>query len=155
MTESESVALPFGDSPMLSVLLVFCQPTNVIIRHDPEKMQALFSNFFKFFSKSFQIPEKPCNLKVFKDPSPLLFHLFSKESCCTGCQLKLCLSHFLFFIPGKEDHRSHRISFTDDGTDCFRSNPFRLDPAKQEQIAFPLPLPGDTPCPGSSAPVPG
>ena len=100
-------------------------------------MQALFSNFFKFFSKSFQIPEKPCNLKVFKDPSPLLFHLFSKESCCTGCQLKLCLSHFLLFIPGKEDHRSHRISFTDDGTDCFRSNPFRSILQNRNKSLFP------------------
>ncbi len=41
MTESESVALPFGDSPSYS--------TNVIIRHIIKKSKHFFSFSLKFF----------------------------------------------------------------------------------------------------------
>ena len=134
-------------------VVVFCQPTNVIIRHDSRKCKHFFSNFLNFF-KSFQIPENLVISRFSRIHHPLLFHLFSKESCCTGCQLKLCLSHFLFFI------RERKI------TDPTASPSLMMGQIVSEAIPsgpscrtgtnrFPLPLPGDTPCPGSSAPVPG
>ena len=48
MTESESVALPFGDSPLFYCLSLFpCDKMYYILMF--YKMQVLFSNFFNFF----------------------------------------------------------------------------------------------------------
>ena len=51
MTESESVALPFGDSPLL-FFACSSLATNVIILQPSEKINP----FFKFFSKKYFVP---------------------------------------------------------------------------------------------------
>ena len=51
MTESESVALPFGDSAMFYFVLLYPSATNIIIYHVFKKCKYFFKLFLIFFKK--------------------------------------------------------------------------------------------------------